>query len=77
MMEKLMNILKELRPEIDFAKETSLIDGGILDSFDMVSLIGELNESFGIEISFEDMEPENFNSAEQMYRMIVRLQNEE
>ncbi|MBD5545166.1 MAG: acyl carrier protein [Lachnospiraceae bacterium] len=76
-MEKLMNILKELRPEIDFEKETKLIDGGILDSFDMVSLIGELNESFGIEISFDDMEPENFNSAEQIYQMIVRLQSED
>ncbi|MBD5464988.1 MAG: acyl carrier protein [Lachnospiraceae bacterium] len=76
-MEKLMKILKELRPEIDFEKETNLIDGGILDSFDMVSLIGELNESFGIEISFDDMEPENFNSAGQIYQMILRLLNED
>ncbi|MCM1159732.1 MAG: phosphopantetheine-binding protein [Roseburia sp.] len=76
-MEKLMSILKELRPEVDFEKETKLIDGGILDSFDLVSLIGELNESFEIEISFDDMEPENFNSAKQIYQMIVRLQNED
>lgn len=76
-MEKLMKILKELRPEIDFETETNLIDGGILDSFDMVSLIGELNESFGIEISFDDMEPENFNSAGQIYQMILRLLNED
>lgn len=76
-MEKLMSILKELRPEIDFSAEKKLIDEGILDSFDMVSLIGELNESFGVEITFDDMEPDNFNSAEQMYQMIVRLQSEE
>lgn len=76
-MEKLMKILKELRPEIDFEKETNLIDGGILDSFDMVSLIGELNESFGIEISFDDMEPENFNSADRIYQMILRLMGED
>lgn len=76
-MEKLMSILKELRPEVDFEKETKLIDGGILDSFDLVSLIGELNESFEIEISFDDMEPENFNSAKQIYQMIVRLQSED
>lgn len=76
-MEKLMSILKELRPEVDFEKEKSLIDGGILDSFDLVSLIGELNESFGIEISYDDMEPDNFNSAGQIYEMIVRLQGGE
>lgn len=75
-MEKLMEILRELRPEVDFEIETSLIDGGILDSFDMVSLIGELNDAFDIEISFEDMEPENFNSAKSMYAMIARLQSE-
>ena len=77
MMEKLMSILKELRPEVDFEKEKSLIDGGILDSFDLVSLIGELNESFGIEISYDDMYPDNFNSAGQIYEMIVRLQGGE
>ena len=77
MMEKLMSILMELRPEVDFEKEKSLIDGGILDSFDLVSLIGELNESFGIEISYDDMEPDNFNSAGQIYEMIVRLQGGE
>ena len=76
-MEKLMSILKELRPEVDFEKEKCLIDGGILDSFDLVSLIGELNESFGIEISYDDMEPGNFNSAGQIYEMIVRLQGGE
>lgn len=75
-MEKLMNILHELRPEIDFETENQLIDNGVLDSFDMVSLIGELNEAFEVEISFEDMEPENFNSAKQIYEMICRLQNE-
>lgn len=75
-MEKLMEILRELRPEVEFETEKGLIDNGILDSFDMVSLIGELNEAFDVEIGFEDMEPENFNSAEQMYAMITRLQSE-
>lgn len=75
-MEQLMNILKEIRPDVDFERETSLIDDAILDSFDIVSLIGELNDAFGIEIEFEDMEPENFNSAEDIYRLIQRLQQE-
>lgn len=75
-MEKLMKILKELRPEVDFEKEDKLIDNGIIDSFDLVALVGEINEVFGVEVEFEDMEPENFNSAENIYKMICRLENE-
>lgn len=76
-MEKLMNILKELRPEVDFEKEKKLIDQAILDSFDMVSLIGEINEAFEVEITFDDIEPENFNSAEGMWEMIQKLKQED
>lgn len=75
-MEKLMKILRELRPEVDFEKEDKLIDNGIIDSFDLVALVGEINEVFGVEVEFEDMEPENFNSAENIYKMICRLENE-
>ncbi len=76
-MEKLMNILKELRPEVDFVNEKKLIDGAILDSFDLVSLIGELNEAFDVEISFDEIEPENFNCAQAMWDMIQKLQQED
>lgn len=75
-MEKLMNILKELRSEVDFANEQKLIDNAILDSFDMVSLIGEINEAFDVEISFDEIEPENFNSAERIWKMIQTLRQE-
>lgn len=75
-MEQLMEILKELRPDVDFGAEKALIDDAILDSFDIVSLIGELNDAFGVEIEFEDMEPENFNSAEDIYKLVQRLQQE-
>ncbi|HJB28442.1 MAG TPA: acyl carrier protein [Candidatus Blautia faecavium] len=77
MREDLMEILTELRPEVDFATETQLIDDGILDSFDLVSLIGEINDSFDVEISFDDIEPENFNSVEAMEKLIQKLQGEE
>lgn len=76
-MEKLLDILKELRPEVDFEKEKQLIDHGVLDSFDMVSLIGEINEAFEVEISFDDIEPENFNSVEGMWDMIQKLKQED
>lgn len=75
-MEQLMNILKGLRPDVDFEKEDKLIDNGVLDSFDLVALVGEINEAFDVEVEFEDMEPENFNSIENMYAMIEKLQNE-
>lgn len=77
MKEELMEILTELRPEVDFASETQLIDDVILDSFDLVSLIGEINDSFDVEISFDDIEPENFNSVDAMEKLIRKLQGEE
>lgn len=71
-----MNILSELRPEVDFEKEDRLIDNGVLDSFDLVSLIGEMNDEFEVEIDFDDIEPENFNSVQAMVKLIERLKEE-
>ncbi len=76
MEEKLMEILNDLRPDVEFEKETELIDGGILDSFDIVSLVSELNSEFDIEINVLDLEPKNFNSAKAMLELIVKLQEE-
>ena len=75
-MEKVMEILKELRPDVDFENCTTLIDDGILDSFDIVSLIGELTDASDVEISFDDIDPENFNSAESIYALIQKLEEE-
>lgn len=76
-MEKLMRILNDLRPDVDFEGEEQLIDGEVLDSFDIISLVGELNEAFDVEIGVEDLLPENFNSAKAMLALIERLQNGE
>lgn len=76
MRETLMGILKDLRPEVDFEKETALIDGGILDSFDIVSLVGGINDAFDIEIQVEDLLPENFNSVDNMLELVAKLQAE-
>lgn len=75
-MEELMQILEELRPDVDFENEKQLIADGILESFDIVALVGELNEEFDIEIKPNDLVPENFNSAEAMYALITKLQDE-
>lgn len=75
-MNELMEILEELRPDVDFENETGLIANGILDSFDIVSLVAELNDAFDIEIKPNHLVPENFNSAEAMLGLIEKLQDE-
>lgn len=75
-MEELTGILEEIRPDIDFTKEKKLIDNGVLDSFDIISIVGELNMHYEIEINVEDLLPENFNSIEAMHELICKLQDE-
>ena len=74
-MEELLSILEELRPDVDFENESGLIANGILDSFDIVSLVGELNEAFDIEIQPNDLIPENFNSAGAIWELVEKLQD--
>lgn len=76
MKEQLMEILNDLRPDVDFENEDKLIDDGVLDSFDIVSLVSELNSEFDIEINVMDLEPENFNTVEAMLELIVKMQEE-
>ena len=73
-MDKLMRILSELRSDIDFETENALIDGGMLDSFDIVTLVAEIDDAFGIEIPAEALIPENFNSARAIFALIRQLQ---
>ncbi len=75
-MEKLLKILEELHPDVDFKEEEHLVEDMILDSFDLVSLISEIKEVFDIDIAAKDMIPENFNSARDLYAFIQRLENE-
>ncbi|MCH5191507.1 MAG: acyl carrier protein [Oscillospiraceae bacterium] len=75
-MDELMEILNELRPDVDFENETALITDGVLDSFDIVALVGELNDAFDIEIKPNNLVPENFNSVNAMLDLIEQLQDE-
>lgn len=68
-----MEILKEVRPDVDFENETALIDDGILDSFDVVSIISEIDDKLGVQIRIKELEPENFNSAEAIWKLIEKL----
>lgn len=72
-MKTMIEILTELHPEVDFETETALIDGGILDSFDIVTLVAMIDDAFGVEIPAEALLPENFNSAQALYALVRRL----
>ena len=72
-MDKLLEILQGIRPDVDFENETELIDEGILDSFDVVSIISEIDDAFGVQIRINELEPENFNSAEAIWSLIEKL----
>ena len=76
-MEELLEILKELHPEVDYETCTTLIDDRILDSFDIVSIISEVNEEYDVAIPAEEIVPENFNSAQALYALIERLMDED
>ncbi|MBR5649723.1 acyl carrier protein [Pseudobutyrivibrio sp.] len=77
-MNELLEILSDLHPEVDFSTATNLVDGGILDSFDIVSLISEINEEFDVTIGAAELTPENFNSAEAIYELIkAKLDDED
>ena len=75
-MEKLLEILKSVRDDVDFENEDKLIDNEILDSFDIVSIVGELCDAYDITITVDDMEPENFNSAKAILALVERLVDE-
>lgn len=72
-MEKLLEILKSIRPDVDFENETALIDDGILDSFDVVSIISELDDAFDVQIRINELIPENFNSVTSIWRLVQEL----
>lgn len=76
MMDKIMQILEELRPDVDFTLQQDLIDDGVLDSFDIVSLVSELCDAFEVDIDVNDLLPENFNTPAAMLALVERLQNE-
>jgi acyl carrier protein len=73
---ELMEILEETRPEIDFENETALIDNQLLDSFDIISIVSEINDTFDISINVNDLRPENFNSVDAILALIEKLQEE-
>ena len=75
-MDELLEILRDMHPDVDFENEEHLIDNGILDSLDIVSLISEISEVFDVTITAKDIVPENFNSAPALCALIQRLEED-
>ena len=74
MREEVMEILTDIRGDVDFENETKLIDDNILTSLDIVAIVGAFNDVFDIEITVEDLVPENFNSVDAMIELITAAQ---
>lgn len=69
-MEQLLELLSEICPGVDFETETALIDDGILESLDIVTIVAEIMDQFDVELNVDDLLPENFNSAQAMMALI-------
>ncbi|MDO4555319.1 MAG: phosphopantetheine-binding protein [Lachnospiraceae bacterium] len=76
-MERVLEILEDVRPDVDFMNETKLIDDGIIDSFDIIAIVSELNDEFDVQIPIDDLEPKHFNTVKAIHELIVKLQEED
>lgn len=72
-MEELIELLKDVRDDVDFSKCTDLIDGKILTSFDIIQIISVIDEEYDVAVPANEIIPANFNSAQAIYDMIQRL----
>lgn len=76
-MDRILEILEDIEPGVDYENCTTLIDDGILESFAILSIVSELEDEFDISVTPVDIVPENFNSAQALWKMVQRLQKED
>jgi acyl carrier protein len=72
MKETIIRILTDIRPEFNFTENSDFINEGMLDSFDIVSLVSELDQEFKISISGLDIVPENFSSVDTIEKLLIK-----
>jgi acyl carrier protein len=65
-------ILKEIRPEFDFTQSQNFLADGMLDSFDVVTLVSDLDKAYGISISGLDVVPENFQNIASIQKLLEK-----
>lgn len=76
-MDELYEILEDIQPDVDFKTEKALIDDHLLSSLSILSLVAELEDAFDVTIPAVEIVPANFNSADAMWSMVKRLQEED
>lgn len=76
-MDEIIAILKELHPDVDYETNTSLVDDRIIDSFDIISIVAEIDDRLDVQIPAEEIIPENFNSAKALADLVAKLEDED
>ena len=76
-MDEIIAILKELHPDVDYETNTALVDDRIIDSFDIISIVAEIDDRLDVQIPAEEIIPENFNSAKALAALVTRLEDED
>ena len=76
-MSILLEILQEMHDDVDFETHTTLIDDSVIDSFDIITLIAEIDDRIGVTIPADELVPENFNSYTAIKALIERLEDED
>ncbi len=74
-MKKLLEILEEIKPGVDFKNSKNMIEEGLIDSFDIITIITAINSEFDIDFTVADIMPENFETVETLYNTIERIKN--
>ncbi len=72
-MDEFIKMLNKIRPNVDFEKEDALVDDGILESLDIISIISEIADQYGVHIPSDEIIPDNFNSAKALYELVEDL----
>ena len=72
MRKKIVDFLTEIRPEFDFEASNNFIEEGMLDSFDIISLVASLDEEFGISIDGTEILPENFSNVDSIFQLLIK-----
>ena len=72
-MEEFISMLKGIKPNVDFENEEALVDDGLIESLDIISIISEISDKYGVQIPSDEIIPNNFNSAEALYELVQDL----
>lgn len=76
-LDHMIELLEDVKGNVDYENCITLVDDRVLDSFDILSIISSINDEFDVSVPAKDIVPDNFNSAQAMLEMVKRLVDEE